>query len=200
LKKRKITLRELITVSQACLDICFGQIVKENAKAIHGSSEWKFEIGSSSEAFKALCLEIGFIYLLCFLDSTTIVFGGTSWVDFFSKFIADYACDSLRRRYSMDNAEAIRESFLERLKAFAESQKLMNTRYSNWSTTYSRVSARRLEPFVHDDELPAWLALSTFYGIALCHSNNLFNFLFECEVSLNNEDIKMLSDATDGQK
>jgi hypothetical protein len=189
-----------MTVSQSCLVICFGQTVKENAKAIRGSSGWKFEISSSSEAFKALCLEIGFIYLLCFLDRTTIVFTGTSWVDFFSKFIADYACDSLRLMFSMDNAETIRESFLERLKAFAESQKQMATPYSNWSMTYSRVAARRLEPFVNDDELPAWLALSTFYGIALCHSNKLFNFLVECEVSLNNEDIKMLSDATDGQK
>lgn len=189
-----------MAISQTILDICFDQKVKEDAKAIYGSSGWNFEIGSSSEAFKALCLEIGFIYLLCFLDSMAIVFKGTSWVDFFSKFITDYACESLRQRYLMDNAETTRELFLERLKAFAESQKRMTTPYSNWSTTYSRVAARRLESFVNDDELPAWLALSTFYGIALCHSNKLFNFLVECEVSLDNEDIKMLSDATDGQK
>jgi hypothetical protein len=195
---KKTTLRNFVADSTSFLEAIFDRFPEESAKDIHNGAAWQFQSDISSEAFRTLCIEVGFMYLLCFLDNASSVFGETPWFAFFSRHVSANACIFLKK-FSMDSANTIWDNFLERLNAFGESVKKFNQSYSNWSTTYSHIAARKLEPFIGNGEFPAWLAISRFYGIAMTQTVKPFSdFCAQYEIVVDDEDRQML--AKDGQE
>lgn len=186
---RKTSLRELIANSLLLLEDSFEHLPARSQKVFP-------DIVRSSDGSCAVCLEMGFITLLCFLDASNTVFGLAAWRDAFHTGVARLGCDSLAKRFYHGESDTCWQLFQKRLTAFNESSDKIGFPSSNWLTIYVRGSAEKLNAFLDDEEdVPAWWRLGLYYAKARGQFIGPFvDFLLQHDVTLDVEDKRMLAE------